>query len=70
MLRKDIERIVRKNKRYLDMLEEYDRTGHLPTEKVRRSFTLRRMTVKRLKELSKERKRSMSDLIDEMVGTS
>ena len=69
MLPRRIERIMKENEKYARMLEEYDRTGHLPTEKVRRSFTLRRMTVQRLRELSKKTGKSMSDIIDELVAS-
>jgi hypothetical protein len=69
MLPQDIKRIMKENERYFSMLEEYDRTGHLPTEKVRRSFTLRRMTVKKLKEMSDKSKKSMSDIIDDLVAS-
>lgn len=68
MLPRDIKRIMKENKVYLDMLEEYDRTGHLPVEKLRRSFTLKRMTVKKLKELSRRTGKSMSGIIDGMVS--
>lgn len=69
MLPQDIKRIMEKNEKYAEMLEEYDRTGKLPIEKIRRSFTLRRMTVSRLRRLARERHMSMSDLIDELVAS-
>lgn len=64
---KDIKRIMKENKKYLDMLEEYDRTGHLPTEKIRRSFTLKRMYFNKLKETSSKRGRPMSQIIEELI---
>ena len=67
MLPQDIERIMKKNEKYARMLEEYDRTGHLPIEKVRRSFTLKEMNVTKLKRLSKEKRKSMSDMIDKFI---
>jgi len=33
---KDIEKIMKKNDRYAQMLEEHDRTGKLPLKKKRR----------------------------------
>ena len=69
MLPQRIRRIMKENEKYARMLEEYDRTGHLPIEKIRRSFTLRRMTVQKLKDLSRETGKSMSDLIDELVAS-
>lgn len=68
MLPRDIERIMKKNEKYAKMLEEYDKTGHLPIEKIRRSYTLKRMTVDKLKSLAKAKGMSMSDLIDELVS--
>ncbi len=68
MLLRKIERIMKENEKYARMLEEYDRTGHLPIEKVRRSFTLRRMTVRKLRDLSRKTNKSMSGLIDELVN--
>ena len=67
MLPREIKRIMKKNEKWAKMLEEYDLTGHLPIEKVRRSFTLRRMTMSKLKELSEKTGKSMSSLIDSMV---
>lgn len=60
---------MKENEKYANMLEEYDRTGKFPLEKIRRSFTLRRMTFDRLKEESKKTGRSMSDIIDGLVNS-
>jgi hypothetical protein len=56
---REIERIMKENEKYAKMLEEFDRTGKLPTEKIRRSFTIRHSTF--------QTGRSMSDIIDEVV---
>jgi hypothetical protein len=64
----EIERIMKENEKYARMLEEFDRTGKLPSEKIRRSFTIRRSTFQTLKSQSKKTGRSMSDIIDEVVG--
>lgn len=69
MLSREIRRIMKENEKYANMLEEYDRTGKFPLEKIRRSFTLRRMTFDRLKEESKKTGRSMSDIIDGLVNS-
>ncbi len=37
MLSPDIKRIMKENRRYLEMLEYYDRTGKLPLKKERRN---------------------------------
>jgi hypothetical protein len=67
MLQRDIERILKKNERYARILEEYDRTGKFPLEKTRRSFTLRRMTMDKLRSMSKKSGRSMSAIIDSVI---
>lgn len=67
MLSQDIKRIMKENEKYAKMLEEYDRTGEFPLEKIRRSFTLKRMTVNRLKDMSKRSGKSMSDIIDDII---
>lgn len=67
MLSREIRRIMKENEKYTKMLEEYDRTGKFPLEKIRRSFTLKRMTTDKLKRMSKKTGRSMSDIIDTLV---
>ena len=67
MLSNDIRRIMKENETYANMLEEYDRTGEFPLDKVRRSFTLRKATMKKLKQASRKTGKSMSSLIDRMV---
>ena len=69
MLPREIKRIMKENEKYARMLEEYDRAGKLPLEKIRRSFTLKRMTVDKLKRVSSKRGRSMSDMIDALVDS-
>ena len=64
---REIERIMKENEKYARMLEEFDRTGKLPTEKILRSFTIRRSTFQALKSQSKKTGKSMSDIIDEVV---
>ena len=58
---------MKENEKYANMLEEYDRTGEFPLDKVRRSFTLRKATMSRLKAASKKQGKSMSSLIDGMA---
>ena len=62
-----IEQIMKENKRHLDMLEEYDRTGHLPTEKMRRSFTITREAYQKLKKEADDRGTSMSALLEKLI---
>ena len=66
----EIKRIMKENRKFLDMLEEYDRTGHLPIEKVRRSFTIKRSTLQKLKMLSKDTGKPMSSIIDSLADGS
>ncbi|MCK5022537.1 MAG: hypothetical protein KAS04_00045 [Candidatus Aenigmarchaeota archaeon] len=63
----EIERIMKENEKYARMLEEFDRTGNMPLEKMRRSFTIRRSTFNALKNESRETGKSMSNIIDEVV---
>ena len=70
MLPREIRRTMKENEKFVRMLEEYDRTGKPPWEKIRRSFTLKRMTVEKLKETSKKTGKSMSAIIDKLVDTS
>jgi hypothetical protein len=63
----EIERIMKENEKYANMLEDYDRTGVFPLDKVRRSFTLKNMTMSKLKAASKATGKSMSDIIDDLV---
>jgi len=45
-------------------LEEYDKTGHLPFEKERVSFTIERRL---LNEFRKKYKRKMSEMVEEYI---
>ncbi|MBI4181902.1 MAG: hypothetical protein HY520_02965 [Candidatus Aenigmarchaeota archaeon] len=67
---KDIKRLMKENEKYTNMLEEYDRTGHLPLEKLRRSFTLQRGAYQKLKAASQREGRPMSRLLDELIERS
>jgi hypothetical protein len=67
MLTREIRRMMKENEKYARMLEEYDRTGKLPIEKIRRSFTIKRMTTDKLKKVSKRTGESMSGIIDDLV---
>ncbi len=69
MLSAATKRILKKYDKYAKMLEEYDNTGILPLKKIRRSFTIKHMSYSKLKELSKSKKKSMSDLLDELISS-
>ena len=64
---KEIERIMKENDKYARMLEEFDRTGILAIDKIRRSFTIRNSTFSALKKQSKATGKPMSSLIDDAV---
>jgi|GEM_PF-1042439 len=64
---REIERIMKENEKYAKMLEEFDRTGKLPSDKIRRSFTIRNSTFNALKNESRRSGKSMSDILDEVV---
>jgi len=67
MLSREISRIMKENEKYAEMLEYYDRTGKMPWEKIRRSYTLRRATLEKLEAASKKTGKSMSNIIDGLV---
>lgn len=64
---REIEKIMKENERYTKMLEEFDRTGYLPIEKIRRSFTIKRSTFTALKNEAEKTGEPMSDIIDNLV---
>jgi|TARA_Y100000034_G_scaffold88708_1_gene106483 hypothetical protein len=70
MLSKDVERLIKENEKYTQILEEYDQTGVFPLKKIRRSFTLKHRTVRKLRELSKQSGKNMSEFIDFLIETS
>ena len=67
MLSQEIRKIMKENNKYAKMLEEYDKTGIFPLDKIRRSFTIKQMNYQKLKKISKRTEKSMSDLLDEMI---
>ncbi len=67
MLSKGIKRIMKENEKYAKILAYYDETGVFQLEKVKRSFTLRKSTMSKLKELSKKKRKSMSAVVDSLV---
>lgn len=67
MLSQEIRRIMKKNERYTQMLEYYDRTGRFPLKKIRRSFTLKEMNISKLKKVSRKTGKSMSGILDNLI---
>ena len=67
MNKKEIERIIKKNKRAFEILEEYDKTHRLPFKKKRMNIILTNKAIDRLKEISAETCKPMSRIIEEKV---
>ncbi|MBM3309415.1 MAG: ribbon-helix-helix domain-containing protein [Candidatus Altiarchaeales archaeon] len=67
MLSKEIRKLLKENEKYNNMFERYDQTRKLDLDKVRRSFTIRESSYRRLKELSESTGKSMSSLLDRMI---
>jgi len=70
MLSMDVERLMKENEKYTHMLAEYDETGVFPLKKIRRSFTLKQGTVRKLRELAKQSGKNMSEFIDFLIDSS
>jgi len=70
MLSKDVERLIKENEKYTQILEEYDQTGVFPLSKVRKNFTLKQRTVSKLKVLSEQSGKNMSEFIDFLIESS
>jgi hypothetical protein len=58
---------MKEKKELFHALEEFDKTGKFALDKIRRSYTLKRSTVEKLRRLAKERCIKMSNVIDGLV---
>jgi len=58
---------MKEKEKYAQMLEEFDRTGVLAIDKIRRSFTIRNSTFAALKRQSKATGKPMSGIIDDLA---
>ena len=67
MLPKNVERVLRENKKWFEMLEEYDRTGVWPLERKRVDLTPSRRTIKKLRARAAAKGTSVSRVVDELV---
>ncbi|HLD78194.1 MAG TPA: hypothetical protein VJB16_04155 [archaeon] len=67
MLPKNVERVLRENKKWFEMLEEYDRTGVWPLERKRVDLTLSRRTIAKLRAKAAAEGKSVSRVVDELV---
>lgn len=68
MLRPEIEKKIRTNEKYAKMLEDYDRTGVFPLEKIRKNFTIKMSAAAKLKKASIRTGKNMSEIIDELIA--
>lgn len=63
--KKTINKILKKNKKAFEMLENYDKTGELPFQKKRIDITLTVETINKLKKLKEKTGKSISQIIEE-----
>lgn len=67
MLSKEIRQVLEENMKYTRMLEEYDKTRELGLDKIRRSFTLKKGSYRKLKTMSKSTGKPMSAILDQLI---
>jgi len=61
----EIKKILKENKEFFDILEEYDKTRELPFDRKRIDITLSVSTINKLKELKKKTGKPISQIIEE-----
>ena len=67
MLSPKIERIMKENREYAEMLEYFDRTGKNPLKKVKKNFTIKTINSDKLRRASESAGKGMSDILDELI---
>lgn len=67
MLSKEISQVIKENMKYTKMLEEYDNSREFALDRIRRSFTIKKSTYRKLKQLSESSGKPMTAIIDELV---
>ena len=65
--KKTINRILKKNKKAFEMLENYDKTRELPFQRKRIDVTLSVETINKLKKLKKKTGKPISRIIEERI---
>lgn len=65
--KKTINRILRKNKKAFEMLENYDKTRELPFQRKRIDVTLSVETINKLKKLKEKTGKPISRIIEERI---
>ena len=70
MLSKEIRRILKENKKWIDMFEKWDRTGIDPFSEKKVCFSIKDINHHKLKKIAKTQKISMSDIIDNLIEST
>jgi len=65
--KKTINRILKKNKKAFEMLENYDKTRELPFQRKRIDVTLSVETINKLKKLKEQTGKPISRIIEERI---
>ena len=65
--KKTINRILKKNKKAFEMLENYDKTRELPFQRKRIDITLSVETINKLKKLKEQTGKPISRIIEERI---
>jgi hypothetical protein len=68
MEQKQINKILKENKHYFEMLENYDKTHELPFQRKRIDITLSVRAINKLKQLREKTGKPISRIIEECVG--
>jgi len=63
----EIKKILKKHKKSFEILENYDKTGELPTQRKRIYITLSVATINKLKKLREKTGRPISRIIEERI---
>ena len=67
LTKKTINRILKKNKKAFEMLENYDKTRELPFQRKRIDITLSVETINKLKKLREKTGKPISRIIEERI---
>lgn len=65
--KRTINRILKKNKKAFEMLENYDKTRELPFQRKRIDITLSIETINKLKQIKKKTGKPISRIIEERI---
>lgn len=65
MNQKTVDRIIRENKKYFEILENYDKTHSLPFQRKRIDITLSVGTINKLKEMREKTGKPVSEILEE-----